>query len=204
MARDRTGRDCATTCKADGLEIRLSNHDGARCYPTRLKSAVHHCKDGAIVQCGGVAVAAAGRRCDNDDGRLRPGDVRGRALAVRVRLGLFGGAAQLLHQVRQDPPEQPDDVPRDVPVLAGRAHVHWRRETIDGLYVPGPVLRPGEIPVGGVPAIGGRDGQKRDGGAVRAGPVAVHGGPGLRRGAELLHHILQAHDPGISVHGTVP
>lgn len=72
------------------------------------------------------------------------------------------------------------------------------------VYVPGPILRPGKIPAGGVPTTGGRDGQKRDGGTVRTGSVAVHGGSGMRRCVELLHHVLQAHDPGVHVHGTVP
>lgn len=62
-------------------------------------------------------------------GRPQPGDVRGRAFEMRLRSGLFDGAAQLLRQVRQDAPSRRDHVPRIVSVRAGRAHIHRGRQT---------------------------------------------------------------------------
>jgi len=62
-------------------------------------------------------------------GRPQPGDVRGRAIEVRLRPGLFDGAAQLLRQVRQDAPDRRDHVPRIVSVRSGRAHIHRGRQT---------------------------------------------------------------------------
>lgn len=54
-----------------------------------------------------------------------------------------------------------------------------------------------------MPSAGVSGGQKPYGSAVRDGPVGVLGGSGVLIGLRLLPHVLQAHDEGYGVHGTV-
>lgn len=72
------------------------------------------------------------------------------------------------------------------------------------MHLPGPVLRGDEGPRGGVPAICDGGVQERDGGAVRAGQLGVHGGPGVLGGTGLLPDVLQTDAARRGVHGAVP
>lgn len=105
----------------------------------------HHVDDGRPDHIGYNGVmrrrrdGGTGGRRRQFRGRPQPGDVRGRAVEVRLWPGLFVGAAQLLRQVRQDAPGRRNHVPRIVSVRAGRTHIHRGRQTDVGreyLYLP--------------------------------------------------------------------
>jgi len=70
--------------------------------------------------------------------------------------------------------------------------------------VPGSLLRGDEGPRGGVSAVCDGSVQERDGGAMRAGQLGVHGGPGVLGGTGLLSNVLQTDAARRGVHGAVP
>lgn len=74
----------------------------------------------------------AGGQQRRSRGRQSASDVRRRTNEVRFWHGLFDGVATLLRQVRQNPPNRLDHVPRIVSVRVSRTHIHRRRQADDG------------------------------------------------------------------------
>lgn len=71
------------------------------------------------------------------------------------------------------------------------------------VHVPGSLLRGDEGPRGGVSAVCDGSVQERDGGAMRAGQLGVHGGPGVLGGTGLLSNVLQTDAARRGMHGAV-
>jgi hypothetical protein len=72
------------------------------------------------------------------------------------------------------------------------------------VQVPGSLLRGDEGPGGNMSSVCVGGIQERDSGAVRAGPLGVHGGSCVHGGTGLLSDVLQADAGWRSVHGAVP
>lgn len=97
----------------------------------------YHHVDGNFIVVGHNAVGTVQRRKAGGQqrrsrARQSAGDVRRCTNEVCFWHGLFDGVATLLRQVRQNPPDRLDHVPRIVSFRVSCTHIHRRRQADDG------------------------------------------------------------------------